>query len=84
MFIYLSDLAPHVNCDTYKAIFRTYIQSSLNYYYIAAVYLGGDSLVEFCKYEEKLRSIRNVMDLPLTTDICKRQLTTLNQTYPPF
>ena len=82
LHVYLSDLKSHVDTDTFKAIYRTYIQSSLNYFFVAATYLGGSSLSKFFEYEAKFRSVRDVSSLPKTADICQNQLHKLNNTYP--
>ena len=82
LFVYVSELVPHVDADTFKTIFRTYVQASLNYFYIPAKYLGGSSFTAFVSWEAKLRSIQDVSTMPETAVICQNQLHKLNQAYP--
>ena len=79
---YVAEISPHVNFETFGAIFRSYVQSSLNYFYIPAKYIGGESLANFFIWEDRLRSIRDVNNHPKTADICQNQLTTLELQYP--
>ena len=82
MHSYVSELAPHVSHDSFQAIFRSYVQSTLNYFYIPAKFLKGESLDRFKYWELKLRSIRDVNSMALTADICQSQLQILEQQYP--
>ena len=82
LLAYVKELAPHVDADTFQTIFRSYVQSSLNYFYIPAKYLGGDSMASFDNWEIKLRDIRDVDHMPKTADICQNQLSILEQLYP--
>jgi len=82
LYTYASELAPHVDLDTFRTIYRTYVQSSLNYYFVPSKYLGGSSLNKIEHWEAKLRSLRPLGTLPTTAAICKSQLEILEQSYP--
>ena len=82
LFSYVSELAPNVDLETFRTIYRTYVQSSLNYFYIASKYLGGDSMSSLEFWENKLRMLRNLGTMPTTAVICKSQLEILEQSYP--
>ena len=79
---YVGELAPHISQETFQAIFRSYVQSTLHYFYIPAKFLKGESFDRFNFWEQKLRSIRDVNSMPLTADICQSQLQKLEQQYP--
>jgi len=82
---YVREINAHVDNTTFTTVYRLYVQSSLNYMYIACERFGGTCKQDFQYWENKFRDIRKssqITALPLTSAICKSQLEFLNQQYP--